>query len=255
MAAASEAIVTKLHYFNGRGLGEQIRFMMAACGLEWEECYLTEQKHIQALRDAELLTWDQVPLLELPGPVRVMQSMAAVRHLARTHDLYGKDATEMMQCDVVGDGIRDALGMYVGLPFAPDRAERLRFSEQKMRDKYLPCLERQLAANGETSPDGDASALLAVPDGSASVSQSELKGPFLVGRTLTFPDITVTEVLCYVAETQPELAAHAATAFPLVVAHHKMMLSWDRMGAFFASAHRHKLGDSVYRDEVRAVLD
>lgn len=255
MAATSSTAETKLHYFNGRGLGEQIRFMLAACGIEWVDCYLTKQEHLRALRDAKLLIWDQVPLLELPGPVRIMQSMAAVRHLARMHDLYGKDDAEMTQCDIIGDGIRDCLGFFSGLPFAAVREEQLAFAEAKMRGRYLPCLERQLASNGAALPDTVPTfSALPAADSAPGVCRGDLKGPFLVGSSLTFPDVTVTEILCYVAELLPELASSIPVEFPLVAAHQEMMLSWDHMRAFLTSSHRHRLGDDVYRDEVRAVL-
>jgi len=271
---SAESTPTRLHYFFGRGLGEQIRFMLAATGTEWEDCYLREKSDIEALRARGVLPWDQVPLLEIDGR-NITQSMSAVRALARRSGLYGASEADAVTCDVLGDGIRDALGVFVGLPFASDRSAQLETARSRMVGKYLPCVERALRSNAAVSDaakaraEADSGKNPVLPSVAAEEAEAagapDLPAPaadgdggarvFLVGGSLTFPDVTLTELLCYVAETLPEVAATAGERWPLTVAHQRMMLGCARMRAFLSSSHRHPLGDKPYFTEVRKVLD
>ncbi len=58
MAASASPI--RLHYFDGRGLAEGIRFVLGALGLEWEDVHLTERSQMLALIDAGDLMFNQV---------------------------------------------------------------------------------------------------------------------------------------------------------------------------------------------------
>ncbi|KAA0155811.1 hypothetical protein FNF27_03298 [Cafeteria roenbergensis] len=267
-AAGTDGAV--LHYFNGRGLAEQIRFMLAVTGVEWADRHLVKREQFQELKASGVLPWDQVPLLELDGE-RFTQSMAAVRHLARRAGLYGDGPSQAARCDIIADGIRDALGAFSGVPFAPDRDAALSAARDRMVGKYLPCLERMLRANDAVpaAVKEAAAALSAAEPSLAAVpppvgaSDGEAAGlpaagsadaVFLVGGAVTFPDVTVTEVLCYIAELLPDVGATAGKQWPLVVAHQRAMLACGAMRKFFGSRHRHALGDAVYKAEVRAVL-
>lgn len=258
-----------LHYFNGRGLAEQIRFMLAATGVEWADRHLVKREQFQELKASGVLPWDQVPLLELEGE-RFTQSMAAVRHLARRAGLYGDGPSQAARCDIIADGIRDALGAFSGVPFAPERAAALAAARDRMVGKYLPCLERMLrdndavpaavkeAAAARSAADPRLAAAPTSDGASDDVEDLPTAGSadavFLVGGAVTFPDVTVTEVLCYIAELLPDVGETAGKSWPLVVAHQRAILRCGAMRKFFSSPHRHPLGDSVYKAEVRAVL-
>merc|ERR1712094_80816 len=80
---------TTLTYWNGRGLCETIRFMLAATGEEYEEqvpgfegaTHLSEPEQMASLRSKGLLVFNQVPLLRIDG-LDLVQSKAIVRYLA-----------------------------------------------------------------------------------------------------------------------------------------------------------------------------
>ena len=78
---------TRLTYFKGRGLAEQIRFMLAVTGTQYEERTITAPLLKQLREDGELF-FQQLPLLEIDG-MKLVQSGAIMRYLARKYDMYG----------------------------------------------------------------------------------------------------------------------------------------------------------------------
>lgn len=68
---------------------------------------------------------------------------------------------------MVGDGVKDFLSKIVGLPFEDDIAKYTLELQNKWCPKYLPLFERRLKDAGSG---------------------------WLVGSTMTYPDITLTEV-------------------------------------------------------------
>lgn len=41
----------ELYYFRGRGLGETVRFMLAAAGVEYTDCFVEEKEQMEKLRN------------------------------------------------------------------------------------------------------------------------------------------------------------------------------------------------------------
>lgn len=95
------------HYFQGKGLGEQVRLMLWEAGVEYEERYVDTREKLEALRKNDLL-FQQLPLLEIDG-LKLVQSSAIVRYIARKYNLYGKSVVDQVHCDMLADGIKDIL--------------------------------------------------------------------------------------------------------------------------------------------------
>jgi len=91
----------KLTYFAGRGLAEIPRLLLAQAGVAYEDVRLEDISAIKAS-----LPYGQVPLYEEDG-LRLVQSNTISRYIARTHNLYGKDAKEAAQIDLWIDGLND----------------------------------------------------------------------------------------------------------------------------------------------------
>jgi hypothetical protein len=100
--------------------------------------------------------------LQIDG-VNVVQKMAAVRHLARKHNMYGADNAEATQCDIIMESLLDFKN---GL-----KRDDIVGSCAKLLEKYGPRLERVLNSNTAGGK------------------------KFLVGNGLTFGELQ----LCYVA--------------------------------------------------------
>ena len=112
--ASSEPI--RLTYFAGYGLAEQVRWMMAASEITFEQVALqSHEEFLQLRRDGKLL-FGQLPLLEIDG-LRLVQSQAMVRYVAQRGKLCGTTLAESALVDMVAEGIKDARGLVVSFPF------------------------------------------------------------------------------------------------------------------------------------------
>lgn len=95
-------MAVSLTYFDGRGLGEIPRLLLHEAGVKFEDRRL---KDIAPLKPE--LPFGQVPLYQ-EGDFKLAQSQAIARYIARTHNLYGKDAHESALIDSFIDGLNDA---------------------------------------------------------------------------------------------------------------------------------------------------
>lgn len=147
---------TTLTYWNGRGLAESIRFMLAVCDESYAErvptCHpsvkhLSDPAQLADLRKEGFLVWNQVPLLVIDG-LHMTQSQACVRYLARKHGLSGACAADTARCDIVAEGIDDWKKMMGrGFEFSfgafnpsPEQLEKT----EAANAKYFPLFERML---------------------------------------------------------------------------------------------------------------
>jgi glutathione S-transferase len=155
--AAPAPTVMRLHYFLGRGLGEQQRFALGAAGVEWEDVFIRTRADMEALLDAGKLKFQQLPLLECPDGTQVVQSGAIVRHVGRAYGLYGATAAEATEIDQLLEGIKDFGGKCPGWPSPEARAgldEAVAALKEKWLPRYAAAFEAQLAKNGGTTDDG-----------------------------------------------------------------------------------------------------
>mmetsp|Transcript_28410 Transcript_28410/g.46039 ORF Transcript_28410/g.46039 Transcript_28410/m.46039 type:complete len:196 (-) Transcript_28410:102-689(-) len=125
----------KLTYFNGRGRAEAIRLLLAELNIEYEDGRVRSRDELKPLRDAGVLPFGQVPLLEVDGFVMV-QSVSICRYLARTNGLYGKNPKSDFIADMVVDGIQDVLQKHSAATYAGDDKKDELLS--KFRKEVLP---------------------------------------------------------------------------------------------------------------------
>ncbi|ETE59863.1 Glutathione S-transferase A2 [Ophiophagus hannah] len=83
----------RLHYFNGRGRMETIRWMLAAAGIEFEEQYIDSKAALEKLKNDGWLLFKQVPMVEIDG-MKLVQTRAILNYIAGKYNLYGKDLKE-----------------------------------------------------------------------------------------------------------------------------------------------------------------
>jgi glutathione S-transferase P len=95
----------RITYFDFRGRVEMIRLTLEELGISYEDRRIRTAKEWSDLKP-------QVPLGQLPiyedGHLLLAESHAIVRHLARQHDLYGRDEKERARCDMVEECLYDA---------------------------------------------------------------------------------------------------------------------------------------------------
>ena len=214
-----------LHYFQGKGLAQQIRLMLWEAGVQYEERYVDTKEKLEALRTNNDLLFQQLPLLEIDG-LKLVQSGAIVRYIARKYNMYGKSAADYVHCDMLADGIKDMLSKLAGYPFQTDK-EAFKAQIKPLLPTYLNCFTNYLSRN----------------------NNQEMKG-FLLGDILTFADITLFDVLERIAEIFPDLMSE----YPYIRSFHARMLSRDSIKKFYSSGQL-LLNSTEYVQQVNTVLN
>ena len=213
------------HYFQGKGLGEQVRLMLWDVGVQYEERYVETREKVEALRANNDLIFQQLSLLEIDG-LKLVQSGAIVRYVARKYNLYGKSAADHVHCDMLADGIKDMLGKLAGYPFQTDK-EAFKAQVRQLIPRYLNCFIDYLLRN----------------------NNGEMKG-FLLGDNITYADITLFDVLERISEIFPDLMSQ----YPYIESFHTCMLSRDGIKKLYSSG-RVLLNGKEYVQQVNTVLN
>ncbi|XP_067675776.1 glutathione S-transferase 3-like [Haliotis asinina] len=211
-----------LTYFDGRGLGEIVRFTLAACGIEFTETLLQERQEYEKLLEEGKLMFHQVPLLEIDG-LELVQSGAIVRYVARKGGLYGDSNEETSKIDMFYEGTRDFYKSFLYLVFQ-DPKEVLAAAKAKALPRYLPIFDQALKKNGTG---------------------------FLVGESMSLADIGLIEVLLSVTEYFGE---ETLSDYPSLKAFKSMMVSQERIAAFLNGPQKKGGNTDAYVATCRRVL-
>ncbi|XP_006056836.4 glutathione S-transferase A2 isoform X1 [Bubalus bubalis] len=176
----------KLHYFNGRGRMECIRWLLAAAGVEFEEKFIEQPEDLDKLRNDGSLMFQQVPMVEIDG-IKLVQTRAILNYVATKYNLYGKDMKERALIDMYSEGVADLGEMIMLLPLCPPDQKDAKVAQIKERttNRYFPAFEKVLKNHGQD---------------------------YFVGNKLSKADIHLVELLYYVEELDPSLLAN----FPLL---------------------------------------
>jgi glutathione S-transferase len=131
-----------LAYWDIRGLAQPIRLLLEHVGAEWEDkyyvcgpapgydksCWFGEKEKLG-------LPFPNLPYL-VDGDVKLTQSGAIIRYLARKYDLLGKTPEEQTRVDLMDGVINDFRSSWTGLCYNP------RFEE--LKGGYLESLPTKL---------------------------------------------------------------------------------------------------------------
>ena len=168
----------KLYYFNARGRAEVPRLIFAAAGQTYED--IRYEREEWAAHKAEM-PLGQIPVLEVDG-VKLPQSISIGRFLAKQFNLAGKDNLEQAKVDVIVDTINDLIAGFLPCRMEPDETKKQELTKKFFNDdlpKHLQNLEKL--------------AKLYADD-----------GPFFVGNTLTWADISFYELGEYLIPIQAD---------------------------------------------------
>ncbi|XP_056326547.1 glutathione S-transferase, alpha tandem duplicate 1 [Danio aesculapii] len=212
-----------LHYFNGRGKMESIRWLLAVAGVQFEEVFLTEKEQFDKLLNDGDLMFQQVPLVEIDG-MKLVQSKAILNYIAGKYNLYGKDLKERAMIDIYTEGLIDLMEMIMVSPFTPAENKEKTFSniEEKAKVRFLPVFEKALANSN-----------------------------FLVGKQLSRADVHLLEATLMLQELFPSILA----AFPKIQAFQEQMKALPAISKFLQPGSARKSPpDEEYVRTVKAVL-
>uniref|UniRef100_A0A8C0C5A8 glutathione transferase n=1 Tax=Buteo japonicus TaxID=224669 RepID=A0A8C0C5A8_9AVES len=174
----------KLHYFNGRGRMESIRWLLAAAGVE--VClYRMSPCLVPFSLDGSLL-FQQVPMVEIDG-MKMVQSRAISNYIAAKYNLYGKDLKERALIDMYVEAVIDLNELLMTHTFQPADKKEQHFATivDKATNRYFPVYEKVLKDHGQD---------------------------FLVGNRLSRADVQLLETLLMAEECKPDILVK----FPLL---------------------------------------
>ncbi|XP_077995650.1 glutathione S-transferase alpha-4-like [Glandiceps talaboti] len=215
-------MTVELTYFNGRGLGESVRFMLAATGTKFTETFLKDKAQMTKLREDGCLMFMQVPLLTIDG-LQLVQSQAICRYLARKHGMDGKTPEEKGRVDMINEGARDLLSKFFGIGFVPNTDELIETIKKQHLPRFLPIFEKVLT----NSSSG-----------------------YLVGDCLTYADMTLFEALLNTEEVIPG----SLTEFPKVQEFKEKVGALPRIKEFMEGPQRKGKNTPEYVKHALSVL-
>ncbi|XP_074502515.1 glutathione S-transferase A4-like [Sebastes fasciatus] len=135
-----------LHYFNGRGNMESIRWLLTVAEVEFDEVYLTTREQYEKMLSEGDLMFQQVPLVEIDG-MKLIQTKAIFNYIAEKYNLHGKDIKERVMINMYSEGLIDLMEMIMILPFSADKEEKLENIQSKAKGRYLPVFEKALSGS------------------------------------------------------------------------------------------------------------
>lgn len=276
-----------LHYFGGRGLADQIRWMLAASNVDFCQKTISSREKFLEMAGCQL-PFGQLPLLQIDG-IEIVQSQAAVRYLARRAHLAGTSSQDALKCDMIAEAIRDVLSLLLSAPFrkysknsdvststsATGEAnnknrdivnfdawtahvavikEKWSFMGKRMEAILRNNLTPSHPAVISTRPrlPGPKPPVQNKPRTSTGNVQLEEDVPVhMVGSSLTYADILMAHLVTWlVEECGPEIVAHT----PLLVILQIQVISMPSMKRFIRSDNFFPIGDKAYVEQVNTVL-
>ncbi|RXN15453.1 glutathione S-transferase alpha [Labeo rohita] len=212
-----------VHYFNGRGKMESVRWLLAAAGVEFEEVILTKREQYEKLLNDGAMMFQQVPLIEIDG-MYLVQSRAIMNYIAGKYNLYGKDLKERALIDMYTESTIDVMDMIIVQPFSPpeNKQKQLSAIEQTAKSRHLPAFEKGLK-----------------------------NSQFLVGNQLSRADVHLLEVTLMLQELFPTILS----TFPNIQAFQEKMKALPTISKFLQPGSKRKSPpDEAYVKVVKEVL-
>ncbi|XP_068926711.1 glutathione S-transferase-like [Petaurus breviceps papuanus] len=198
-----------LHYFNGRGRMESIRWLLAAAGVEFEEQLFETKEQLQKLQTTVLL-FQQVPMVEIDG-MKLVQCRAILHYIAEKYNLLGKDIKERAMIIMYSEGAMDLMELVMSYPYLKGEEQPKRLTEitDKAKTRYFPAYEKVLKTHGQN---------------------------FLVGNQMSMADVQLIEAILMVEETVPD----ALSGFPLLKEFKTRMSNIPTIKKFLAPGSKRK---------------
>lgn len=165
-----------LTYFRGRGRAETTRWMLAATGTEFTNVPIDTPQDLADLRATGKLPFDQMPLLEIED-LRLSQSSAMIRFLARRGGFYGANDTDALWCDMIAGVVADFAETGIQAPFKPTADVAIADMEARFA-KFGPRFEAWIEEQGSG---------------------------FCAAGSMTFADVVLAEALSTYLEWCPEI--------------------------------------------------
>jgi glutathione S-transferase len=264
-----------LYYFAGRGLADQIRWMLAATNVDFcQKIVSTREKFVEMAGGQ--LPFGQLPLLQIDG-MEIVQSQAAVRYLARRAHLAGTSAQDALKCDMIAEAVRDVLSLLLACPFrkfsgskaaansassssssAPSEEWVAHLAAIKEKWKFVGARFEAILRNNlpPSHPALAALAPAAAPAaGTAAAPPRATVAPaaaadvpvHIVGSSLTYADVLIAHLITWLVE---ECGSGVVADMPLLVQLQNQVISLPSVKRFIRSVNFFPVGDQAYIQQV-----
>ncbi|XP_020849554.1 glutathione S-transferase-like isoform X1 [Phascolarctos cinereus] len=213
-----------LHYFNGRGRMESIRWLLAAAGVEFEEQFFETKEELQKLK-ATVLLFQQVPMVEIDG-MKLVQCRAILHYIAEKHSLLGKDLKERTLIIMYSEGTMELMELLMIYSVLTGEEQKQKLDEitNKTKNRYFPAYEKVLKTHGQN---------------------------FLVGNQMSLADVQLIETILMVEEVIPD----ALSGFPLLQAFKTRMSNIPTIKKFLAPGSKRKpVADAKSLENIRKIF-
>ncbi|XP_001370704.2 glutathione S-transferase [Monodelphis domestica] len=213
-----------LHYFNGRGRMESVRWLLAAAGVEFEEKLLKSAEDFDNLIKSGNLMYQQVPMVEIDG-LNLVQTRAILKYIAAKYNLYGKDLKEKALIDMYVEGMRDLneMIMYYPLCYPGEEEKNLNFILERATERFFPVYEKALKSHGKN---------------------------YLVGNQMSWADIQLFEAILMVEELKSDILS----AFPKLQEFKARMSKLPSIQKFLKPGSQRKEMDPMGLEEVKKIF-
>ncbi|XP_072264538.1 glutathione S-transferase-like isoform X1 [Pyxicephalus adspersus] len=219
-----------LHYLNGRGRMESIRWLLASSGVEFEEQFFETKEDFEKLLNNGDLMFQQVPMVEMDG-MKLVQTKAIISYIAEKYDMYGKDQKERAYIDMFFEGTYDLMVLLLQMPFMtePEKEDQRVLIKQKTLKRYFPVYEEVLR------------------------KQALKKQDYLVGNKLSLADVHLLETILAVEEVHPDILHD--NNFPNLQAFKARMSALPTIKKFLEPGSKRKpVADEKYVNTVKKVF-
>uniref|UniRef100_A0A0K8SR46 glutathione transferase n=1 Tax=Lygus hesperus TaxID=30085 RepID=A0A0K8SR46_LYGHE len=138
---------TKLKYFNGRALGEPIRYLLSYLNRDFEDIRF-EPEEWPSIKPT--MPFGKAPILEIEGKV-VHQSTAICRYLGAEAGLAGKNNWENLQIDMAVDTFHDFRQACANFQYLEDETLKAKKKAQVLKDvvpEFLQKFDNLVKENG-----------------------------------------------------------------------------------------------------------
>jgi len=142
-----------LTYFGSRGLAENIRVLLAEAKVDYEEISLgsfNREAPPQSFTDlvaSGVLPFNLVPIWQEPNGIKLTQSNAILRHIARHYHFYGKNEAEAARADELAEGMQDLRVAVRTAALGPDKEAAKKQVVDVILPKWLTFYEKILGSN------------------------------------------------------------------------------------------------------------
>lgn len=216
----------KFHYWNGRGLGDQVRFLLEFTLIPYEEIDIETPDAFTKLKATGKLAFGQVPLLEIDG-IELVQTQAILHYIARKKGIAGSTNKEEALADMVLNAIMDA---------------------------RMPLITSQFQADPKVALDKFAATTLPKCCGNIEQIIKSHGGTFIVGAKITYVDVLLYELLVYAAEALASTPELLLAGFPNMLCQFQGMQAFDHLRDYVGSVRRKPLPDEKFVRQVSSMV-